>query len=398
MRFFDPYRGIYGEILLIRSKGVCYESFYTFTDCLYHALRRYGADVDVFDESKSANIRLFIGKSYDAVIDFDSTLPSKRLEDGTPYISALDGPFINYLLDHPLYFHDQLSQKVPQHVICIDRRHVSYLQKYYPELLSVSFAPLPMMPYNTADIKQIKDRKINLLFTGTYTSSGFIQRKLSDINPDARRDVFEILSYMQADTNLAIEDAMQKFLDTRGKTISNKMFRQFLQYYYLADTAAAAWARDIVIRAILDKGIVLTVCGHGWNELKRYNNTYYDNLKILPEVSYHQSVDMAYNTKVLLNVMPWFKNGIHDRVFTAAGHGAVCMSDTTQVLDEIMGDYYIGYSLDKLENLYDKIKMVLNDTDYAQQLADMAKDIVRESYSFDAFAESLCNSYLKTLI
>lgn len=377
------------RFLLIRSKGVCYESFYTFTDCLYHALRRFGADVDVFDESKSANIRLFLGKSYDGIIDFDSTMPDKKLDDGTYVLNALDGPFINYLLDHPLYFHSQLSQNVPQHVLCIDRRHVEYLKKYYPELLSVDFAPLPMMPVNESDIKSIQNRRIGILFTGTYTSSVFVQRKLSQINPDARRDVFEILSYMQADTSLTMEDAMQKFLDTRDKKIPDKMFRQFMQYYYLADTAAAAWARDIVVRAILNSGIKLTVCGHGWNDFRRYDNTPYDNLEILPEVSYHRSVDMAYDAKVLLNVMPWFKDGIHDRVFTAAGHGAVCLSDETPALNDVMKDLYVGFSLEKLEDLSDKIKRILSDSDYAQELTDNAHKIVTDNYGWERFAYNL---------
>jgi len=386
-----------GRFLLVRSKGVCYESFYTFTDCLYHALRRYGADVDVYDESKSANIRLFLGKSYDAIIDFDSEMPDKKLDDGTSVVNALDGPFINYLLDHPLYFHGQLSQNVSQHVICIDRRHVSYLEKYYPELKSITFAPLPMMPVNEDDIKRIEDRRIGILFTGTYTSSEFVQRKLSKINPDARRDVFEILSYMQADTNLSIEDAMQKFLDTRDKKIPDKMFRQFLQYYYLADTAAAAWARDMVIRTLLNTGMKITVCGHGWNDLKRYDNTPFDNLEILPEVNYHKSLDMAYDAKILLNVMPWFKDGVHDRVFTAAGHGAVCLSDRTPALDEIMRDSYVGYDLERLEDLPDKVKRVLGDSTLSQQLSDTAHRNVYENYSWDQFAASLCNSYLGSI-
>lgn len=381
-----------GRFLLIRSKGTSYESFYTFTDCLYHALRRCGADVDVFDESKSANIRIFTGKSYDAVIDFNSSLPDKRLDDGTPLLSALDGPFINYILDHPLYFHDQLSQKVSQHVICIDRKHVEYLKRFYPELKSVSFAPLPMMPSDESNIKSIKDRRIDILFTGTYTSPEYIQRKLSGMNPDARRDVFEILSYMQADTDLTIEDAMMRFLETRSKKIPDKMFRQFMHYYHIADTAAAAWARDMVVRTILNAGIRLSVCGHGWNSLKRYDNTVYDNLEIIPEVSYHRSVDMAYDAKILLNVMPWFKDGIHDRILTAAGHGAVILSDETPVLNELLGDSYMGFGLNRLEDLSDKIRKILSDTDYAQKLAGSAYTKTIDSCSYEAFADMLCES------
>lgn len=380
-----------GRFLLIRSKGVCYESFYTFTDCLYHALRRCGADVDVYDESKSANIRLFLSKSYDAIIDFDSTLPGKKLDDGMQIVSAFDGPFINYIVDHPLYFHSQLSAEVPQHVICIDRRHVSYIQKYYPEVESVSFAPLPMMPVNINDIKSIKDRPIDILFTATYTSPQFIQNKLSQINPDARHDVFEILSYMQADTSLTMEDAMSKFLKIRDKNIPDNMFRQFMQYYYLADTAVAAWARDIVVRAILNTGQKLTVCGHGWNDFKRYDKTPYDNLEILPETGYHRAADMAYNAKILLNVMPWFKDGVHDRVFTAAGHGAVCISDETDVLDKIMGDSYVSFNHSRLEDLSCKIKKVLFDDDYATSLVATAYNKVSEDYSYNEFAKRLMN-------
>ena len=381
-----------GRFLLIRSKGTSYESLYTFTDCLYHALRRCGADVDVFDESKSANIRIFTGKSYDAIIDFNSTMPDKRLDDGTPVLSALDGPFINYLLDHPLYFHDQLSQNVSQHVVCIDRRHAAYLKRFYPELKSVSYAPLPMMPSDERDIKSIKDRSIGILFTGTYTSFELVQRKLSGMNPDARRDVFEILSYMQADTNLTMEDAMTRFLETREKKIPDKIFRQFMHYYHMADAAAAAWARDIVVRAILNAGIKLSVCGHGWNSLRRYDNTPYDNLEIIPEVTYHRSVDMAYDAMIILNVMPWFKDGIHDRVLTAAGHGAVILSDETSALNELLGDSYVSFSLERLEDLSDKIGKVLRDTDYAQKLVGEAYTRTIDSCSYEAFAAMLCES------
>ena len=147
-----------GRFLRIRSKGTSYESLYYYLrTASYHALRRCGADVDVFDESKSANIRIFTGKSYDAIIDFNSNMPDKRTFDyGTPVIKrSLTGhSLIIFLIIH-----------------CISM--ISYHKMYHS----------------------------------------------------------------QADTNLTMEDAMTRFLETREKKIPDKIFRQFMHYYHMADAA-----------------------------------------------------------------------------------------------------------------------------------------------------------------
>ena len=101
---------------------------------------------------------------------------------------------------------------------------------------------------------------------------------------------------------------------------------------------------------------------------------------------------MAYDAKIILNVMPWFKDGIHDRVLTAAGHGAVILSDETSALDELLGDSYVSFSLERLEDLSDKIGKVLRDTDYAQKLVGEAYTRTIDSCSYEAFAAMLCES------
>lgn len=382
-----------GRVLLFKVKDICYSSLYTFTDCLFDALRRMGHDVDVYDISKSVNIRSFLSKSYDAVIDFNSTFPEQKLDNGVSIVRSFQGPFYNYLLDHPLYYHTQLSVPVPQNVICIDRRHAFYVQKYYPEVQSVRFMPLGMMPAEEARIRPLKERPIDLLFTGTYTPFSFVEHKLSQVNPDARHDIFEILGYMKGDTGLPMEDAMQQFLAKRGKTIPDKMFRQFMYYYYLADTAAAAWVREYVIEMIAESGIPLTVCGHSWEMLRRQkDNRPYSNMTVLPEVSYEESLNLSYDAKILLNIMPWFKDGIHDRVLTAMGHGCVCCSDETGIMNELFAGQYLNYQIPNVNELPSMLQRALSKSSELQNVVFENRRFVTENMSWDSVVSSLFSS------
>ena len=48
--------------------------------------------------------------------------------------------------------------------------------------------------------------------------------------------------------------------------------------------------------------------------------------------------DMLSQSKISLNVMPWFKNGIHDRIFNSCLNGAVSLSDSSIYIDELFTD------------------------------------------------------------
>ena len=45
---------------------------------------------------------------------------------------------------------------------------------------------------------------------------------------------------------------------------------------------------------------------------------------------------MFENSKISLNVMPWFKDGFHDRISSIMLAGAACLSDSSGYLDEIL--------------------------------------------------------------
>lgn len=43
-------------------------------------------------------------------------------------------------------------------------------------------------------------------------------------------------------------------------------------------------------------------------------------------------------SRISVNVMPWFKDGAHDRIFNTMLNGAVCLTDSSLYLEEILKD------------------------------------------------------------
>ena len=81
------------------------------------------------------DLEALCGQSFDAVIDYNSKLPGAVLDDGTPFLNHIQSPFYNYILDHPVYHHANLSVLLENyHVICIDDDHNKYISKWYPHI------------------------------------------------------------------------------------------------------------------------------------------------------------------------------------------------------------------------------------------------------------------------
>lgn len=76
-----------------------------------------------------------ISDSRTAILDFNSLLPRMVLDDGTPYVDRLAGPFFDYILDHPLFHYQGLSSGVKNlHAIVLDEAQQKYVEKYYEKV------------------------------------------------------------------------------------------------------------------------------------------------------------------------------------------------------------------------------------------------------------------------
>ena len=79
------------KILLFQMNGIAYDSTCFFSSCLGKALENAGIEVTWFDFQRQTmkDLEALCGRSFDAVIDYNSKLPGAVLDDGTPFLNHI---------------------------------------------------------------------------------------------------------------------------------------------------------------------------------------------------------------------------------------------------------------------------------------------------------------------
>ncbi|MCR4673611.1 MAG: hypothetical protein K5675_01265 [Lachnospiraceae bacterium] len=338
------------KILIVSTRELCYFSGSFFLDRIQGELERTGVEVVRLDfsgnEADFSELEQYIGKSFDAIIDMNSKLPYLIDEDGERILDKIHGPFINYIVDHPLYHHPGLSFPLKNYyVIGIDRAHCEYMRNHYSHLKGVKLLPMA----GTRGVVQppFEDRKEDILFMGTYLRDDELQQKIrglsSQINPATYQLAME-LSEDWMDDKTPIEEALYGLLlsSCGGKTKEDvedyildvyelSGFAELLNYLFLVDQRKRNEKRMEVLTTIAKTNTPVTVVGEGWEhtDLDKFKN-----VSLKPGCTMAHSFEIMANYKKILDINPLFYCGFHDRVMSAMANGCVCITDMSPRFDE----------------------------------------------------------------
>ena len=108
----------------------------------------------------------FIEKPVNAVVTFNNLGFNMELKKGENIWESLGIPCINILMDHPM-FHKNALDAAPDNaiVICPDRNHMKFVQRFYPDIQIAGFLPHGGKE-KRLQYKPIKDRHIDVLYAG----------------------------------------------------------------------------------------------------------------------------------------------------------------------------------------------------------------------------------------
>lgn len=327
------------------------------------------------------------------------------------------------ILDHPLYHNSVLKQPLKNmRVVCLDETHAEYIRKYYSHIKEVIVMPLPadtaksLVPYN--------ERSRNVLFTGTYTSS-------EDIVALAMRsggDSVEIKNFQTMHKEPAQEfiNSMHIFNKMAGYLLENPCetiekaytfalgditdetalketaaaFADGLELHFLADMFIRAVIREELLMEMLRNGIDVDIFGHGWEKfvekcgnVEKSGDRFKGKINICGEVDYRQLPELYADTKIALNVLPWFKAGQHDRIALAMCNGCVCVTDESTYLEKkfVDGENIFMYSLEDMTGAAMLVRDLLTHPLEAARAAAKGYVCAVSSLSFKKYIEIFIN-------
>ncbi|MDD5950158.1 MAG: glycosyltransferase [Lachnospiraceae bacterium] len=350
------------RILLFKRQSVCYDTMNIFAAQLERCLKEQGIAVSYLDLTSPTleqDVLALAKQHFDAAIAFNSLGQEAFRANGEYLFDYLQIPFFNYIVDHPLRHHHTLSTPLSNyHVICLDEDHASYIRTYYPHIRSVHVIPLGGMyaPGDNPDFsKTLEDfarRPYDIILTGSYYALTEIEEKI-DLLPELERNLtISLIETMLSRRTLTNEAALLSVLeDLDVGEVKPQVFADLMAGTNLAGHYVNACVREEAVWQLLAEGIELHIFGNGWEKFLEMNHRKGGNFRqeqIHPGVSYETSLQLAAQSKMVLNTMPWFKNGMHDRIATAMLNGAVAVTDGSGYLSRnfAAGEELLVYSIE----------------------------------------------------
>ncbi len=335
-------------------------------------------------------------------------------ENGRPIWESLVSEYFIILVDHPLYYHSCLLS-VPDNatVFCIDREHAAYIRRFYPGVLA-KFMPTagnvlpgadgdfsgPDGDFSRADCDLPREggvadgggapfgtdraansphgrgfipyekRRYGIVFTANYVPPEQLYERIDGADPEYKTFYRGILDDLLESPSQSVDVVMERHIAREIGNVSDGDIRAAMSGMILLDLCARTILRGEIVRELAEADVPVAVFGADWDKLpckKPWN--------ILGErrqVSSADCVRAVADARVSLNVMPWFKDGAHDRVFTAMLQKTVSLTDDSRYLRREFddGEDLVFFSLEGRRFLPDLARMLLCNAGEAARIAE----------------------------
>lgn len=388
---------------LIFMTGV-YDTLDIFTHELIKEFRQMGYETMEFN---SANIQhslkqlsAFIRHPISAVITFNNLGFNMELVEGKNIWDELDIWCINILMDHP-FCHKAALDAAPQHsiVLCPDKNHMRYLQRFYPQIPVTGFLPHAGKDKHITP-KPIAERSIDVIYAGglsrkfalgmipDFSQFSFDAKKIADTAYE------DLIAHPSKTTEQAIEDALL----AQNIHLADDELCDFIEQIHYIDLLAVSYYREAAVRTLVEAGIPVTLYGTGWEDCEWLSAP---NLHFGGRISADAVVDQMLDAKIVLSTMTWFKDGTHDRVFNGMLAGAVSVTDSSVYMrEEFCGDpanpaaELVMFELEQISTLPETITALLADPGRMQQIADTGREKALMSHTWQVRAKELHDDLL----
>lgn len=372
-KYFTKIEADTAPFLVISGNDMCHGVLKDFAGGLAQALVDQGQAVTTTDGTfgNYTGAGFAAERTLKGIIGFQAPVLEK------PFFQKIHAPKFQFWFDNPIFF-DDLLHNLPDdyYILCQDALYAKFIREHYNTRHAIAFPPAGKGWYPVEN----GQRKYDVSFVATY-------RK-----PDTHcaQDAFQkaFWEYMADNPVRTFEDGLSKLLCERGIEVSREEYLAILKSLANVCRNIIYYFRHKAVEAILGAGITLHVFGDTWEE---YEGAGRENMIIHPFVTVEESLQVFADSKIGLNIMTWHKAGMTERVANIMLAGAVCVSDETTALREYFEEdgEIVLFCLKRLDELPDKIKMLLADDEWRNTVAGRGRKKASAEHVWSKRADDL---------
>lgn len=354
------------------------ESFNYFTDEIAAELAKRGHDTFILDllnptgpSHSMQELMIFCEKKVDAVICFNRV--GIHDDNFINLWNMMDACTLHILMDHPLWVHPSMEKHPRKYIqFCPDLEHVAYVKKYFPNVEHVEFLAHAGTPDDKPPISYA-DKKYDIVFSASYFTPENRLRELEQIFPkdsSMYQVCIQIGEDQIAHTEKPLIQSVLDVLNVNQMLLSDNAVKTIMRSLTSVNWMVRMYYRGKVVQTLVDAGLPVHVLGKGW---ENHPCAGADNLHILRgRINLADTFEYMRDARINLNVMPWFKEGTHDRIFNTMLRHSICLTDSSTWIDAHFedGKDIVLYDLKHLDQLPKIADYWLNHPDEAQLLIE----------------------------
>lgn len=369
-----------------------------FSQQIAEAMRALGHETFMYDLSRAWNSTekffRFFERENTVLINFNFHGMSGEDyfldESGRTMWDVLHIPSYNIVVDHPMYYHHFL-ENVPHnyHHISIDGHHEKYMKRFFPEIERGPFLPLAGTELNpNRSNVPIACRKYDVMMVGNYCVPQTFEKFITRIDDEYTAFYYGMIDDLLANPDKTVEEVVEAHIIEEMGDVPEEELKKAMAAVTFIDLYVRYTVRGRVVQQLADAGIKVHVFGDGWQLLPCGHP---ENLILMDKLDSVGCLKKLCQSKISLNVMPWFKDGAHDRIFNTMLNGAVCLTDSNPFLDRILHDGADCsiYSLKHMERLPEIVSALLSDPDRMQKMADEGYRMAKAEHTWAHRAREL---------
>lgn len=367
--------------VVIYTGSFQYDVVNDFAFSIGEVLTSSGIEVDIIDlNSKDlvSDLQRVFSLPVDFVLSFNGIGTSLRLGEESLY-DALNVPFVIWLVDHPVYLIDRIREPIKQKIIvCIDESHCDYIENNIEDEIIVTFIPHAA---TAGFLSENEERRYDVVFAGHIKSEEVILNEFYAL-PEQIRGIKTILDRrLEYENNVNLLELVEeiKYSSPLFKEVVENNIKFEATLIQILDKYLRETKRNKVLRKLLDVGIKIDFFGvisEGHSFLQ------HPNFKFHGAVPFNEMKQIFQSSKAVINIMPNFISGGHERIYTSMAFGAIPITDSNNYLMRNFTEGFIILDYLDISTTVPEINKIITDDSYRKQLQIYNHQVLQQNHTW----------------
>ncbi|MDN4492221.1 glycosyltransferase [Ureibacillus aquaedulcis] len=249
-------------------------------------------------------------------------------------------PIVMWLVDHPIHLYQRIIEPINHKiVVCIDETHVDYIEQNIQEEIITSFISHAA---KKESLQLDAQKRYDVVFAGHIATTDQYEETLNQVENYIPNFRDKVITKLNLQGNIDLRLLMNDFYHEQP---SLKQTLNEIGVMNILDRYIRAVKRERIINDLLNQDVTIDFFGIIPENHPFLLNSNFKNHGSIP---FEEMKRIFRASKMVLNILPNFPNGGHERIFTSMMQGALPLTDTNlyikKHLKEVIGFDLVDFS------------------------------------------------------